>query len=140
MATGPAGTQLSTVTDMTRFMLAHLLNRRRRRAEQQPDPRPARFAQGVIVAIAVLNLLFVVGTVRWGNPAPLFGVSLIYEAVLGLGVVAAVLTIAALLYTVLAWANRYWGVATRVHYTLASVAAAGFVWFLNDWNLLGWHF
>src|SRR3712207_7819907 len=65
---------------------------------------------------------------------------MIYKIVLGLGVLAAVLTVGALLYSVLAWKNSYWGIAARVHYTLVTVAAVAFVWFLNHWNLLGWRF
>jgi hypothetical protein len=68
------------------------------------------------------------------------GVSLIYRIVLGVGVLAAVLTVGALLYSVVAWKNSYWGIAARVHYTLVTVAAVAFVWFLNYWNLLGWRF
>ena len=71
---------------------------------------------------------------------PLFGVSMIYRIVLGVGVLAAVLTVGALLYSVLAWKRGYWGIAARVHYTLVTVAAVAFVWFLNYWNLLGWRF
>jgi len=52
----------------------------------------------------------------------------------------AVLTVGALVYSVLAWKSSYWGVASRVHYTLVTVAAVAFVWFLNYWNLLGWRF
>jgi hypothetical protein len=36
--------------------------------------------------------------------------------------------------------NSYWGIGARVHYTLVTVAAVAFVWFLNYWNLLGWRF
>jgi hypothetical protein len=97
-------------------------------------------AYGIVVGISVLNLLFVVGTVLWGNPVPLFGVSTIYEIVLGLGVVSAVMTVGALIYGVLAWKRSYWGIATRVHYALVTLAAVAFVWFLNFWNLLGWRF
>jgi hypothetical protein len=99
-------------------------------------------AYGIIVGICVLNLLFVVGTVVWGgaNIDPLFGVSMIYKIVLGLGVLAAVLTVGALIYSVLAWKRGYWGISTRLHYTLVTVAALAFVWFLNFWNLLGWRF
>jgi hypothetical protein len=75
-----------------------------------------------------------------GNPVPLFGVSMIYRVVLRLGVLAAVLTVGALIYGVLAWKKSYWGIAARVHYTLVTVAAVAFVWFLNYWNLLGWRF
>ena len=80
------------------------------------------------------------GTVLWGPTNPLFGVSIIYKIVLGVGVMGAVLTVGALVYSVLAWKSSYWGVASRVHYTLVTVAAVAFVWFLNYWNLLGWRF
>jgi hypothetical protein len=58
---------------------------------------------------------------------------------MGLGV-AAVLTAGALVSTVLAWKNRYWGIAGRAYYTLVTLAAVAFVWFLNYWNLLGWRY
>jgi hypothetical protein len=53
---------------------------------------------------------------------------------------AAVLTPGALVYSVLAWKDRYWGVAFRVYYTLVTISAIGFVWFLNYWNWLGWRY
>ena len=49
----------------------------------------------------------------------------------------AVLTIGAVVFTVLAWKNQYWQIAGRVYYTLVTLAAVAFVWFLNYWNLLG---
>jgi hypothetical protein len=55
-------------------------------------------------------------------------------------VLAAVLTVGALVYAVPAWKDDFWGLAGRVHYTLVTVAAVAFVWFLNYWNLLGWRF
>jgi hypothetical protein len=113
---------------------------RRQGAFRKAEPRGARVAYGIVVGISVLNLLFVVGTVMWGNPVPLFGVSTIYKIVLGLGVVSAVLTVGALIYGALAWKRSYWGIGSRVHYTLVTVAAVAFVWFLNYWNLLGWRF
>jgi hypothetical protein len=51
-----------------------------------------------------------------------------------------VLTVGALVHTALAWKNRCWGIAARVYYTLVTVAAVAFVWFLNYWNLLGWRY
>ncbi len=121
--------------------LRAILNRRPG-DEQKAAPRAARQARGIILGICILNLLFVIGNVMWGeaNLAPLLGVTLIYKIVLGLGVLAAVLTVGALVYTVLAWKNGYWGVANRTYYTLVTVAAVAFVWFLNSWNLLGWRF
>jgi CubicO group peptidase (beta-lactamase class C family) len=115
---------------------------RRRGGDREPAPRGARVARWIAVGISVLNLLFLVGTVLWGDAAavPFFGVPLLYQLVLGLGVLAAVLTIGALVYTVLAWKDSYWGIVGRVYYTLVTLAAVGFVWFLNNWNLLGWRF
>ncbi len=113
---------------------------RRQSGYRKVDSGGARVAYQIVLGISVLNLFFVIGTVVWGNPVPLFGVSLIYTIVLGLGVVSAVLTVGALIYGVLAWKNSYWGIATRVHYTLVTVAAVAFVWILNYWNLLGWRF
>jgi CubicO group peptidase (beta-lactamase class C family) len=113
---------------------------RRQSGYRKADPRGARVAYQIVVGISILNLLFVVGTVLSFNPVPLFGVSMIYKIVLGLGVLSAVLTVGALIYGVLAWKRSYWGIAARVHYTLVTVAAVAFVWFLNFWNLLGWRF
>ena len=66
-----------------------------------------------------------------GNPVPFYGVSLFYRVVLLLALLAAVLTIGALVYTVLAWKDKYWGIAGRVYYTLVTLAAVAFVWFLH---------
>jgi CubicO group peptidase (beta-lactamase class C family) len=114
---------------------------RNRRAE--PASRGARMANWVIVGICVLNLLFIFGIALWFrpmHPSELHDIPLIVELVMGLGVLAALLTVGALVYTVLAWKDRYWGVAYRVYYTLATVAAVGFVWFLHYWNWLGWRY
>jgi hypothetical protein len=114
---------------------------RRPSSDRKPASRGARVAYWIIVGICVLNLLFVVGMVPASNPpTELLGAQLIVKIVLGVGVLSAVLTVGALIYSVLAWKRSYWGIAARVHYTLVTVAALAFVWFLNYWNLLGWRF
>jgi CubicO group peptidase (beta-lactamase class C family) len=115
---------------------------RRRGGDSETVPRGARIARWIIVGISALNLIFLVGTALWGMDVlgPAFGVPLIYRLVLVLPIIAAVLTIGALVYTVLAWKDSYWGIAWRVYYTLVTLAAVAFVWFLNFWNLLGWRF
>ena len=123
--------------------LIRFIRNRRLSGDRKPASRGARVAHWIILGISVLNLLFVVGTVLWvqcRHANVLLGVPLIYKIVLGLGVLSAVLTVGALVYTVLAWKNSYWGIAARVYYTLVTVAAVAFVWFLNYWNLLGWRF
>ncbi|WP_232497155.1 serine hydrolase domain-containing protein [Agromyces humatus] len=116
------------------------IRNRRRTGEHHRQPGGARAALWTLVGISVLNLLFVVGTWQWGDPRPMFGVSLMFKIVLGLGVVSAALTIGATGFTAIAWKNRYWGIAARAYYTVVTLAAIAFVWFLHSWNLLGWRF
>jgi hypothetical protein len=119
------------------------IRNRRTGGDRRPVSRGASVAGWIILGICVLNLLFLVGIAIWFRPmrpSELHGLSLIVEIVLGLGVLAAVLTAGALVYTVLAWKNRYWGIAGRAYYTLVTIAAVAFVWFLNSWNWLGWRY
>jgi hypothetical protein len=126
---------------MIAVVLIRFIRNRRQSAYRKPASRGARVGYRIIVGICVLNLLFVTGTVLWGYQSNvLLGTSMNYKIVLGVGVLGAVLTVGALLYSVLAWKNSYWSIANRVHYTLVTVAAVAFVWFLNYWNLLGWRF
>ena len=126
---------------MIPVVLIRFIRNRRPSGDRKPAPRGARVAYWIIVGICILNLLFVIGTVLWGNqPNVLLGTSMIYKIVLGVGVLGAVLTVGSLVYSVLAWKKSYWGIAARVHYTLVTLAAVAFVWFLNYWNLLGWRF
>jgi hypothetical protein len=123
--------------------LIRFIRNRRSGSERNPASRGARAANWIILGICVLNLLFVVGLALWFrpmHPSELHGISLIVEIVIGLGLWAAVLTPAALFYTVLAWKNGYWGIAFRAYYTLVTIAAVAFVWFLNYWNWLGWRY
>jgi hypothetical protein len=115
------------------------LNRNRR-----PASGNARAANWVIVGVCLFNLLVVAG-IAWGAMGgvmanELLDPPMIIKIVLGLGLLCVVLTVGALVYAVLAWKDRYWGAAFRVYYTLVTVAAVAFVWFLNNWNLLGWRF
>jgi hypothetical protein len=123
--------------------LIRLIQDRRRDGEPKPASRGAGVAHLIILAVSVLNLLFVAGTalgIFSFQSNPLMDLPLILKIALGLGVLAAVLTAGALVFTVLAWKNRYWGIAARAYYTLVTVAAVAFVWFLNYWNLLGWRY
>ena len=124
--------------------LIRVIRSRRPSGGLKPSQRGTPIAHWIILGICVLNLLFVVGTMQWASTFQMYGVSLgvsmFYQIVLGLGVLSTVLTAGALVYTVLAWKNRYWGITTRAYYTLVTVAAIAFVWFLNYWNLLGWRY
>ena len=123
--------------------VVRFIRKRRSRDEGNPASRSAHSADSVIFGISLLNLLFLVGLAVWFrpmHPSEFHSLSLTVEIVMGLGVLAALLTPAALVYTVLAWKDRYWGVVYRLYYTLVTVAAVAFVWFLNYWNLIGWRY
>jgi CubicO group peptidase (beta-lactamase class C family) len=123
--------------------LIRFIRDRRLSSDRKLASRGARVAYWIILGISMLNLLFLVGFAL-GVPEMeqniLLDPPLIMKIALGLGVVSAVLTAGALVHTVLAWKNRYWGVVGRAYYTLVTVAAVAFIWFLNYWNLLGWRF
>ena len=124
--------------------LIRVIRNSRLRGDRKPVSPGARVALWIILAISILNLLFVVGTLQWLNTFQTYGVSLgipmFFKIVLGLGLVSAVLTAGALVYVVLAWKDGYWGVPFRAYYTLVTFAAVAFASFLNYWNLLGWRF
>jgi hypothetical protein len=114
-----------------------IINRRR-----GADPRSAsRTGPWILVAISLLNLIFLGGMLfGYHPPTELHGVAPSIKLLLTTTVISALLTAAALVYIILAWKNRYWGITFRVYYTLVAAAALAFIWFLNQWNLLGWQF
>ena len=122
--------------------ISFILNRRHRDG-QKPASRGASTARWILLGISILNLVFLASMV-WGvmkgTPNILLDPSFFIRVVLGLGVLSAILTVAALIYMVLAWKNRYWSTAGRAYYTLVTVAAVAFLWFMNHWNLLGWRY
>jgi len=119
--------------------LIRFIRNRRMIGNPKLSTRSVHVAYQLIVGISILNLLFLIGTFIWGQQI-VFGIPLIYKFVMGLGVLSALLTVGVLIYTVLAWKNGYWGIVFRIYYTLVTVAAIAFVWFLNQWNLLGWRY
>jgi len=132
---------VSVFLSMIPVAVIRFIRNRRRGGDRKPASRGARVAYWIILGICILDLLFVVGMVPGFNPpTQLHSTQSIVKIVLGVGVLSAVLTVGALIYGVLAWKNSYWGIGSRLHYTLVTVAALAFVWFLNYWNLLGWRF
>jgi CubicO group peptidase (beta-lactamase class C family) len=120
-----------------------LIRNRHPSTAPKPASRGARTAHWIILGLSILNLLFLAGLmwgVMRGTSNILLDPSLIIKIDLGLGFLSAVLTVGALVYTVLAWKNSYWGIVGRAYYTLVTIAAVAFVWFMNYWNLLGWRY
>jgi hypothetical protein len=109
----------------------------------KPAPRGLSLAYGILLGISILNLIIVVSTAYGatvGFSSFLFDPPLAIQISMGLAILSAALTAGALVYIGLAWVNRYWGILSRGYYTLVTLAAVAFVWFLNYWNLLGWRY
>ncbi len=109
-----------------------------------PSARLVRWLSGLV---SILNLGGLVGVFYAlflrriaGFPAFAFGVSPLATMMLGVLLVAAVLTIGLLVLTLLAWKSGGWSLWGRVYYTLVTVVALGFVLWLDYWNLLGFRF
>lgn len=60
--------------------------------------------------------------------------------ILVMPIVAAVLAIGSLTYTLLAWRKKYWSMIIRLHYTLVTAALLIFILLLYYWNLLGFRY
>jgi len=133
-----------TVLVFVSFLIAapiSAIRNRRRGGDVKPQPSLARWLAVGVSALLVLftaGLFIYMGGLQWYTI--LFGVPPFIKALLALPVLAALLTIGALVFTVLAWKDGYWGLGGRIHYTLVTVAALAFIWSLNFLNLLGWKF
>jgi len=123
-----------------RWPLAAIFGRLcRRRRDEKPAPRLARWMAGLMV---LLQVVFMVGLAMMLSDIEklMFGVPLTMKILLGLPIVSALFLIGTFLYMASAWIKGYWSGCARVHYTLVFLAGLAFLLFLNDWNLLGWKF
>jgi len=111
----------------------------RRKCEGVKAPKAARWLAGLMSGLFVLTILGVLASVS-NDKELMAGVPPILKISLVLPLLAAVLGIGVLIFTATAWAKRYWTRCLRLHYTLVFLAGLAFLWFLNFWNLLGWHF
>jgi hypothetical protein len=118
------------------FPIAYLVRRRRGGVAPTRAARAARWLAAItsvlnliLPAWLVLSLLEFAQTYVW----PTGTVSTITR----LWLLSVPLTLGIAVLAVLAWKDRYWNVASRVHYTLVALAAVVFVLFLSNWNLVG---
>jgi hypothetical protein len=110
----------------------------RRRTDRPPQPGLARVARWVLGGVAVLSLAFVaLFVIATPDAKVLTGEASLLNVLGFISIPLAVLANGAVVFTMLAWKNHYRRLAGRLHYTLGTLAAVGFVWFLSYWNLLG---
>lgn len=112
-----------------------------RRGAAGPSIWP-RLARWLAWTVCALHLVFIGSiTVVMGNFVDIiYGVPKLLRIALVLPLLAAVLTTAQLVMTVLAWRNRYWSIWGRAYYTLLTTVVLVFTWWLDYWNLLGFRY
>ncbi len=105
------------------------------------DPQPARAARTLAGLVATADLVFIAlakaflttSAIRFGVPAWLTGL-----LVVPLLTTAGTVVMAG--FCVVAWAQRWWTVVGRSLFTLVTLVAGLFIWFLTYWNLLGFRY
>ncbi len=97
--------------------------------------RPASWSAGLLSALSLFFL--VVFIVLFSNPKLAFGLPPWIDYLMLLPWVIAVLALALLFFTLLAWRQRAWSLLGRIHYTLVTLAALVFVEWMVYWKLLG---
>jgi CubicO group peptidase (beta-lactamase class C family) len=111
----------------------------RRKRDEKPAPRMARWAAGLMV---LLQVVFVIGLALMLSDIEklMFGVPLTMKILLGFPVISILFLIGTFFFMTSAWIRGYWTGCARIHYTLVFLAGLAFLVFLNYWNLLGWRF
>jgi len=114
---------------------------KQRRGVAVPSIWP-RLARWLAWTVCALHLVFIGSiTVVMGNFVDIiYGVPKLLRIALVLPLLAAVLTTAQLVITVLAWRTRYGSTWGRTHYTLLTIVVLAFTWWLDYWNLLGFRY
>lgn len=122
--------------------LRFLVNRIRHKDEaKESEPLSTRIAQWVSWGVSALGLFFAIAfLITSVGPHIAHGIPSGTAELLVIPLIMSVLTVAMVIFTVLAWVRRDWSLALRVYYTLVTAASVAFIWFLNSWNLLGWRF
>jgi CubicO group peptidase (beta-lactamase class C family) len=98
--------------------------------------RWGRILAGGLILLNLLIVGFVVSVLVGDDTLMLLGNPTGFTIAGALALVSGVGAIALLACTVVAWRQRAWGIAGRLHYTLVAVAALYFTWYLNEVNLL----
>jgi len=110
----------------------------RRHAER--GPWMARWLAALVAALhlgfSALLLVLIVTTAEAQPYLLLFGLPPEAALLFAVPWVAAALSLGLVVFAVLAWKDGYWSAFGRIHYTLVTVAALGFVWLLRQWGLI----
>ena len=106
--------------------------------------KPPNLARLLAGLNGLLNLAFLIGLCisfllidEWELA---YGMPLFLHIVLGLPLAGAILAVVLPIFAALAWRHHYWTLGERWRYTIGVLNAIGFILFLHEWNLLGFHY
>ena len=124
---------------LTAFLAAfiELIRRRKKGSTEARLPGIARLWALILSAIF---LLVPAATTIYSKLDFKFRFPFYMVVVLALILVASILVVGPVIFTVFAWVRGYWGRAGRIHYTLITLALLGIVWFMYYWRLLGFRY
>ena len=97
----------------------------------QPMAMAARWLAFVVAALDLVGFGFFLVVFIGSGDAIFYAQMSTINVMLAAWLIAAILAVPLLVFAVLSWKKRYWGAASRVHYSLMAVAALAFVWFLT---------
>jgi CubicO group peptidase (beta-lactamase class C family) len=121
-------------------LIAAVVNFFKHRRSDSTTPRLALIARIWALAISVLFLLVPVIVGLYGITAYKFTFPFYMVITLTIILAASVLVVGPVIFTLIAWVRRYWGVAGRLHYTFITLALLGMVWMMYYWRLLGFRY
>lgn len=111
----------------------------RKHASRPSTNRIAQIAPWVAFLLSLLSLLLIAGILK--SLFDIYGLYIgnlpLWKFIPALSIIVALFALEMISLTIIAWRQRFWGLVRRIHYTLVTLAAIGFVWFLYFWNLLG---
>jgi CubicO group peptidase (beta-lactamase class C family) len=112
---------------------------RHKRGQPEAASRPERATEQIAGLTGVLGLLVLI--FAFASVLNIYGVYTgnlpLWRVVPALSIIVAGLTVGMVVCAAAAWMRRSWGLARRIHYTLAALSAVAFVWFMVFWNILG---
>lgn len=115
---------------------------RRNKAQHGSANRQAQIARLLAWVVSALSLFLFVGlVVTWIQTIHIpsgafFGFPSWLTVLPMLALMAGVLIVVTLYFTVQAWRKAYWSKVGRIHYTAITITSILFVWFLAYWQLL----
>ena len=122
--------------------IRYLVNRiRHRDGDGDSAPRYGRLAIWVAWGVSALGLFFAIALLITSvGPHIAYGIPPGTAELLLIPIIMSVLIVAMVIFTILAWVRSDGSVGMRVFYTLVTVASVAFIWWLNNWNLIGRQF